>query len=189
MKHSLLSDGRRGKGAFGQAAALHWSGRRVRRLPCDARSRGPVAELTPLTAFDFVQTTATSQILVRATREAATPVLLGAPEARCDLPERTFANGRCLVFIGKEQPVAARQALSARGDLWGGEEHSPEVGARSALRHLTRRGCLNAANEVSTVSSATRPQGEHRSEVAAKRRPPQREPLAEGACRAEQPRH
>ena len=192
MKNSVLFDGRltclgqRSKGVSGQAAALHWSGRRVRRLPCDARSRGPVAELTPLTAFDFVQTAATSQMTMRAAREATTPVLLSAPEARCGLPGRAFAGKWWLVFIGSEQAVAARQALSARGDLWGGEERSPEVGARSAHQHLTRRRCSNAANEVSAVSSATRAQDEHRSGVGAKRRPPQREPMAENACRAEQ---
>lgn len=244
MKHSLLLDGhltclvRRGKGPSGQATALRWSGRRVRRLPCGRwrlqaprrapgteqsagtvpcpgalrRSRGPVAELTPLTAFDFVQTAATSQMWMRAARAAASPGLAGragpwgpavrkaqtgprtvcvpahllsAPEARCSLPGRAFVVGCRLVFIDKSKPLAARQALSVRGDVWSGEEHSPEVGAQSALRHLIRRGCLNAANEVSAVSSATRPQDEHRSAVGAKRRPPQWEPLAESACRAE----
>ncbi len=58
-----------------------------------------------------------------------------------------------------------------------------EVGARSALRELTRGGCLNAANAVSEVSSAARPRTEHRSAVGAKRRPPQHEPAPGVACR------
>jgi hypothetical protein len=211
--HRCTCHGRRGKGASGQATALHRSGRRVRRLPCDARSRGRVAELTSLTAFDFVQTTATSQMLTRAAREAASPGLagragpwgpavrkaqtvprtvcvpahlLGAPEARRGPPERAFADGWCLVFVGKEQPVAARQAMPGGGDFWGDEQRRPGVGARSAHPHLTRRGCLNGANEVSKVSSAARPQAEQRSAVAAQRRPPQHEPSPGAACRATQ---
>ena len=40
----------------GQPSALHFGGRRVRRLPCGARSRGPVAELAPFAALSFAQT-------------------------------------------------------------------------------------------------------------------------------------
>ena len=195
MKRALFSKGRltchgqRDKGASGQAAALHWSGRRVRQLPCDARSRGPVAELTSLTAFDFVQTAATSQMTMRAARAATSPVLLGAPEARCDLPGRAFPGRWCLLFVGKTETAAARQAVPGRGDFWGDEQRRPGVGARSAHRHLTRRGCLNGANEVSKVSSAARHQGEQRSAVEAQRRPLQHEPLPGTACRAEQQRH
>jgi len=119
----------------------------------------------------------------RAAREAARLPLLGAPEARCSLPGRAFAES--LAVLGsKTKTGAARQAVPGGGDFWGGEEHSPGVGARSAHQHLTRRICLNAANAVRVVSYATRPQGAHRSEVEAKRRPPQHEPLPGTACRA-----
>ena len=191
MKRSLLSrgrfrcHGRRGKGVSGQATALHWSGLRCAPTPL----RCSVSRPRRITRFvryaHCTQTNATSQMTMRAPRAATSPVLLGAPEARCGLPGHAFACRWCLVFVGNTKPVPARQALSARGDLWDGEEHSHEVGAQSAHPYLTRRGCLNAANEVSAVSSATRPQDEHRSGVAAKRRPPQRKLLAESACRAE----
>jgi len=124
----------------------------------------------------------------RAAREAASLPLLGAPEAHCGLPERAFA-GTLAVFGSKTNTCSARQVVPGGGDFWSGEEHSPGVGARSALRALTRRICLNAANAVSVVSYATRPQGEYRSEVGAKRRPHQREPLPGTARRAAPHRH
>jgi len=76
-----------------------------------------------------------------------------------------------------------RQVAPGGGDFCGDEERRAEVGARSALRELTRGGCLNAANAVSEVSSAARPRTEHRSAVGAKRRPPQHEPAPGAACR------
>ena len=66
---------------------------------------------------------------------------------------------------GKTKAAVSRQAVPGGGDLWGGEERRFEVGARSALRYLTHRVCLNAANEVSEVSYAVRPRTEHRSAV------------------------
>ncbi len=77
----------------------------------------------------------------------------------------------------------SRQAVPGRGDLWGGEEHRAGVGARSALRGLTRRGCPSAVSAANVASCAARPQAEHRSEVGARRRPPQHEPLPGAACR------
>ena len=103
--------------------------------------------------------------------------------------------------------VAPGQAAPGRGDLWGGEEVSRDtngpvdrlclangraswpgaackarrgVGARSALRNLTRRTCPSAAN---VASCAARPQAEHRSGVGATRRPHHHEPLPGAACR------
>ena len=46
--------------------------------------------------------------------------------------------------------------------LCGAEERSPSVGARSALRELTRRGCSSVESEANVASSAARPKGEHR---------------------------
>jgi len=56
------------------------------------------------------------------------------------------------VFATKTTTVAARQVVPAGGDFCGGEERSLGVGARSAHPKLTRRTCLNVANEVSEVS-------------------------------------
>ena len=57
-------------------------------------------------------------------------------------------------FASVNLPPASRQALCGGGDLWGGEEHRLGVGARSALRCLTRRSCLSGA-ERSEFCGAT----------------------------------
>jgi len=131
-----------------------------------------------------VRTSAPSQSTKRAARAATSPALLGASQARCDgLPAPAFVEA--LAVRGRIQTTgSARQAVSVGGDLWGDEERRLGVGARSALRGLTRRTCPNAANAVSAVSCATRPRAEHRSAVGAKRRPPHHEPPADTACRA-----
>ena len=162
-----------------------------------------------------VRPTATSLMLKRAARAATSPALLGASQARPILPEPTFA-GAVWAFQANRSVVASRRAASGRGDFWGGEKASqdtnspvdcsclasgqaawpgaackasPGVGARSALRELTRRGWSNAATAGRVVSSAARPRGEHHSGVGAKRRPTQHEPVAGAACRdAHKPR-
>jgi hypothetical protein len=67
--------------------------------------------------------------------------------------------------------------------LWSDEDRRTGVGARSALRELTRRNCLSATNAVSEASSATRPLAENRSAVGAVRRPRNHEPPAGTAWR------
>jgi len=129
-----------------------------------------------------VQTTATSQMTTRAAREATSPALLGAPEARSSLPTRAFAD-TVFVLVKKPRGVASRQAAPGGGSVCGDEERRFEVGARSALRDQTCRSCLNEANAVSAVSSAARPRTEHRSAVDAQHRPPQPEPPPGAACR------
>ena len=191
--------GRRGKGASGQASALHWSGRWVHRLPSGARPRGPspnsLRSLRSLRSNKWRQVSPRCALRARAT----SPALLSAPEARFGLPERAFAE-TSLVFVGKAntvglrepalalrgkpQTVAARQAVPGRGDFWGDEERSPEVGALRALQHLTRRVCLSEAerserSELCGATSGRAPQCSRRT-----RRPPQHEPLPGTACRA-----
>ena len=105
---------------------------------------------------------------------------LGAAQARRCLSGHAFAG--CLVVrIARAEP--SRQAVPAGGDLWSDEKHSPTVGARSALRGLTRRSCLSAVSEANAASSATRLWGEHRSAVGATRRPRKHEPPAGTAWR------
>jgi len=130
------------------------------------------------------QTTATSQLWMRAARAATSPVLLGASEARRNLPARAFAatvealatNTTTRGLRGKGCPLGA---------IWVATSSTGPGSARAqrVLRELTRRGCLNAANEVSAVSSATRPRTEQRSAVAAQRRPPPHERSAGSPCR------
>ena len=83
---------------------------------------------------------------------------------------------------------AARQGVLGGGDFWGDEQHRVEGGARSALRQLTRGGCLSAVNEVNVASSAARPRPEQRSAAFAQRRPPQHEPPPNTPCRVTPPR-
>ena len=128
------------------------------------------------------QTVATSQSTIRAARAATSPAILGAPEALRSLSGRAFAVKRG-VLLTRTTLVASRQALHGRGDLCGGEERRPSVGARSALRELTRRSCLSAVSAAKEASSATRLKAEHHSAAGAQRRPPHHEPLAGGACR------
>ena len=188
-----------GKGAYGQASVLRWSGRRCATTALRGSVSWPVAELTALSSFAAFKQAATSQFTKRAARAATSPARLGAPEARSSLPARAFAATSWLV-PRKAARVVSRQAVPGGGAVCGDEEVSPdsnspedclclangraswpgaackaraEVGARSALRQLTCRGCLNGSNEESAVSSAARPRTEHRSAVGAQRRPPQ----------------
>ena len=72
------------------------------------------------------------------------PAFLGASEAHRSLPGPVFATA--LVVFSKDNPATiSRQADPGRGDLCGDEERSAGVGARSALRELTRRYCLSVA--------------------------------------------
>ena len=202
--------GQSGKGACGQAAALGWSGHRcaVTSLRCSVlRPR----RQTHCVRFALsAQTMATSQTTKRAARAAMKPGLagragpsgpavrkaqtvprtvcvpahlLGAPEGAPQPARKRLCCG--VVCVRRNTNIgSARQAVPGGGSLWGAEERSLVVGARSVLRKHTRRRCLNGANAVSAVSSATRPRGEHRRGVGAKRRPLQREPLPGTACRA-----
>lgn len=177
--------GWRGKGVPGQAAALRLRG--LRCAPTALRCSG----CRPRRGTHFahcvrsVQTTATSQFLMRAARAANSLPLLGASQARHSLPERAFADS-VFVVVEKQPPQASRQAVSGGGELCGDEKRRPGVVARSALRPLTRRGCLNAVSAANRVSSATRPQAEHRSAVGLPGRPPRCEPLPGTACREAQ---
>jgi hypothetical protein len=206
VDHTAGAVGMIGKGASGQAAALHWSGRRCAptalRPGPEARAvarhnqssglfvsglRASVSRPRRRTRFvrcaHCAQTSATSQFTLRAAREVTSPPLLGAPQARRSLPERAFA-GRLVSFPAARNPNGTAVQRGGRGDLCGGEERRPSVGARSALRRLTRRRCLSAESAANAASSATRLKAEHRSAVGAQRRPPQHEPPPGTACRA-----
>ena len=132
-----------------------------------------------------VRTTAPSQSTRRASwagARAASPAFLGG----ADSPRRArpvALQNRRWHACRSQRALLSRQAAPGRGDLCGGEKRRPGVGARSALRDLTRRSCPSEANAVSVASCAPRPQDEYRSAVGASRRPPQHEPLAGAACR------
>ena len=173
----------RGKGVPGQSTALHLRGRRVAPTSLRCSVLQPAAELAAfasLTALKQLRRVSLRSALARA---AASPVLLGAPQARRGLPGHAFAATvvACVPNGAREEP--SRQAVPVGGDLWSDEDRRPGVGARSALRGLTRRSCLSATNEVSEASSATRPLVENRSAVGAQRRPRNHEPTAGTAWR------
>ncbi len=132
-----------------------------------------------------VQTGATSQFTKRASHADPRPALLVATEIAPTghRPPRCNACGSCR----KQRPRPSKGAFGQDGArLWGAEKVSPGASgpgdrlrlangraywpgaackarargpARSASCPLTRRGCPNAANAVSEVSSATGPRG------------------------------
>src|SRR5206468_1975656 len=133
--------------------------------------------------FAAFKQAATSQSTKRAARAATSPALLGAPQARCDLPEPRFA-GTAAAFEANTNPRGLRGKGSPLGAIWVATSSAGPGSARaSAHQHLARRGCLNAANEVSAVSSAARPRTEQRSAGYAQRRPPPHERPAGCPCR------
>ena len=187
MNVCFACDHLRGKGAPGQGCVLHLGGRRCR-ADCPAMLGLVACRQTHFAhCVRCVQTDGDKSV----------------DEARCARGHEPCASRRlrgalrptraclCCHHCGSRSNSTARgsrRAAPGGGDLCGDEKRRLGVGARSALRQLTRRGCLNGANEVSEVSSAARPQAEHRSGVDAKRRPPPHEPPPGTACRAA-PRH
>ena len=61
------------------------------------------------------------------------------------------------------QSLHSRESVLGGGDFCGGEEHRAGVGARSALRKHSHRGCPSVESEANAASSAMRPWCEHRS--------------------------
>ena len=173
----------RGKGTSGQAAALRWSGLRFAPTSLRCSVLWPAAELTSLTSFATFKQPAASQSLIRAARGGHKPCAARRSKGALQ-PARTRLRVWPRLFPGRTTTGSARQAVPGGGDFCGDEKRSPEVGARSAHPHLTRRGCLSGVSAANVASSAARPQDEHRSGVGAKRRPPQHEPPPGTACRA-----
>ena len=149
----------------------------ARRLPCGARARGPAQNslrgLRPLRSDNCAESDHEARIRAR-----PRALRSSAPHMRAAARPHTPLLGRCPLFSPRETLRSpSRRAVPGRGDLCGGEKRRPGVGARSALRKLTRGSCPSAATEGRVASSAARPRAEHRSAVGAARRPPQHEPL------------
>ncbi len=180
------------------------------RLPCGARPCGPSHNSLRSLAFATLRQGATRQLTWRACARGPQALALQAapgqqarplarhkrslgpfvPGLASSAPRRRAATHpgaplqvRRWIANAHHRSWTSRQTMPGRGDLWGGEEHRAGVGARSALRGLTRRGCPSAVSAANVASCAARPQAEHRSEVGAKRRPLQHEPLPGAACR------
>jgi len=119
------------------------------RLPCDARSRGPVAELATFAALNFAQTAATSQKTKRFARATSPGLagragpwgpavrkaqevhwtscvhahLLGASHAHRGLPTRTFAQA--MVALDEQRMLSRGAGLPL-----------PRLGERAGVRGL-----------------------------------------------------
>ncbi len=167
------------------------SGRRVHRLHCGARSCGPSPNSLRLLRRATFKQAATSQFTnalragPHALRSSSLPKspppgtarrernrLCSLPQTQKPVPQRCVRAGRgaplrpspdtdspvdwlCLARGGATGPARPAQARGAQ--LWGRRA--------CALQQLTRRGCLNEMSAANGVSSAARPQSEHRSEV------------------------
>ena len=84
------------------------------------------------------------------------------PASRCSHPPRPHEGqdrvaGKPGLRHPENQDPASRQAQPGGGDFWGAEERTARVGARSALRCHSGRGCPNAAPAGRVVRSAARP--------------------------------
>ena len=186
----LALDGARGKAAPGRAAALHCDGRTACRLPCAARSHGPsrnsLRSLRSLRSNNRDESDDEARC-ARGRAPCAPRRRRGAPQPtqarlckrgfgfRCGttllLRQRVVLDARVKhrcsrprnVFAAHtNQSTSSRQALPGGGDFRGGEEHRAGVGARSALRQHSHRGCPSVES-AANASSAVRPQPEHRS--------------------------
>ena len=166
-------------------------GRCAARVRCAARSKGRRAR-TPLSAASAAPHRARARRSAAARQTSPSLLRCSPPPIRSRTPQPTSTAQRVVPSTttrwssccsvdqrGRRYPAgaicgSARSAAARVG-----------VHRRCALRVLTRRPCLNEANEVSVVSSAARPltrapQWSRR----CRRRPTQHEPRAGTACRA-----
>jgi len=174
---------RSGKGVPGQSTALHLRGRRCAPTSLRCSAAWPAAELASLTSFAALRQWRRVSLQSALARAATRPALLGASQARRGLSGHAFADTAVACVENSAREESSRQVVPGGGDLWSDEKRSPAVGARSALRRLTRRSCLSGVSAANAASCATRLRGEHRSAVGAQRRPRNHEPPAGTAWR------
>ena len=128
-----------------------------------------------------------SEVVARCARGPRALRSSAPPRRAAGLPARAFAPA-CGVLVALNANTSttgstSRQAVRGGGDFWGEEQRRAGLGARSALRGLTRRPCPSAVSEANVASWATRARTEQRTGVGAQRRPPQHEPAPGTACR------
>ena len=133
-------------------------------------------------------------------RGAASEPVKPDPRRPLGLPLRSFVNirGSSRSTFGASKGAGGQPAaLHCLPSLREGSLRSPGACRRQGVRQARNRPqglfrvrahCSDSwprrrTHEVSAVSSAARPRTEHRSGVAAQRRPPQHEPLPGTACR------
>ena len=199
VRHSC--NRQRGKGAPGQAGGLRLGGRRVRRLPSGARSRGPSPNsLRSLRSATFKQA-ATSQFTKRAARAGHEPCapqrLRGAlrpvrahlcrnvfgvrrKSQRGDVDSTGFCSSWQTLNVGSAAG-GTRQGrfLGRRGAQ--GQGRRAQRASISDSRALLERSERSERSEFDRATLDRAPQRSRRT-----RRPPRHEPLPGTACRAAQ---
>jgi hypothetical protein len=145
----------------------HFGGPRVARTPLRCSSQGRAAELATRCAL---RSNSRGELETkRAVRADPAPALLAASEiapAGHRLPRsRVQVRHRWCANIASAKPAC-------RAHRPGGASGTPSsarvsVGARSALRALTRRSCLSGARKARAASSSARPNPEQHRGVAA----------------------
>ena len=121
------------------------------------------------------QTVSASQITKRAARADLRAALLAVAHSPRHWPARSLAE--TAVHLDHRLPPWSPQGRgwAAAGRACGSARSTGLVAARaSALRQLTRWVCLSAVSAANVASNATGHKTEHRSAVAAQRRPPHR---------------
>ena len=142
----------RGKGAPEQASALHFGGRRVRRLPCGARSSGPSTNsLRSLRSASFKQVS-TSQSTKRAARAGQKP---SAPQRRRGAlpPARAHLCWNCVGLWDetRREPSLRSRAMSATG------LSNPRHKAEITSTHTPSTAATTARSEGTASSPAAAP--------------------------------
>ena len=98
------------------------------RLPCAARSRGPVAQLPPFAALTVVEQARRVRSRSALRARAPSPVLLGASHARRALPGCPVAETVVACVASNTDPVAGKAAGGAwAGRIGAAEEVSPDT--------------------------------------------------------------
>jgi hypothetical protein len=173
---------RRGKGACGQARG---ASRRRSALRTDSPAVLGLVAL-PHNSLRSLRSLRSnrrgkSEVVARCARGPRALRSSAPPRRAASLPARAFAEALVFPHEHRHGPTS-RQAVPGGGDFWGEEQRRAGLGARSALRKLTRRICLSAVSEAHVASYATRARTEQRTAVGAQRRPPRHEPPPGTAC-------
>ena len=174
--------GRAGKGAPGQASALRFGGRRVRRLPSGAQSPGPSPN--SLRSLRSLRSNRRRQVSLRSAlrARARSLPLLSAEEAHCHLPGPTFEATVAVCSAKAKLCLRSNRSslfLEARPDGAGGTRQGRFQGRRAAqCIRCTQRPPLHEplsgtarresrrrrkdANQLPTVSQDRPGAGHHR---------------------------
>ena len=157
----------RGVCASRQAASgtgSHWVGRRVAPTALRCSPRGRTAELaafaalTALTALGHLR-----RVSSRSALRAPTPGLRFSPPHSEPAPGAACRVAPASALAWKRNPPTAKARPHRALRACEAPRSAGFMAARaSALRELTRRGCLSAVSEANVASSATGHEAEHR---------------------------